>query len=82
MLLGVRTIVLENRLTKFTQLKGLKQMLHESKWIAEKGCWRLVHPETGDFIAEYYPFTNQLVVTKHRKTATIKLDEYQVLKHE
>ena len=57
-------------------------MLHESKWIADKQCWRLVHPETGDFIAEYYPSENKLVVTKHRKSAVIDLDEYQVLIHE
>ena len=56
-------------------------MKHESKWNDEVKCWRLVHPETGDFIAEYYPFENKLVVTKHRKSATIKLDEYQVLQH-
>lgn len=51
---------------------------HESKWIADKQCWRLVHPDTGDFIAEYYPETNTLVVTKHRKTAVIELDKYFV----
>lgn len=60
------------------QLKGLfiMNLQHESKWIADKNCWRLVHPETGDFIAEYYPATKTLVVTKHRKTATIELDQY------
>ena len=58
------------------------KMKHESKWNEELKCWRLVHPETGDFIAEYYPFENKLVVTKHRKSATIKLDEYQVLTDE
>jgi len=57
-------------------------MNHESKWLADKQCWRLVHPDTGDFIAEYYPYSNQLVVTKHRKTAIIDLDGYQVLKNE
>lgn len=49
---------------------------HESKWIAEKKCWRLVHPDTGDFIAEYYPESNTLVVTKHRKTAVIYLNHF------
>lgn len=48
-------------------------MTHESKWIADKNCWRLVHPDTGDFIAEYYPGNNSLVVTKHRKTSAIGL---------
>ena len=50
-------------------------MTHECKWNAEKQCWRLVHPETGDFIAEFYPALNQLVVTKHRKTAVINLED-------
>ena len=57
-------------------------MKHESKWNDDLKCWRLVHPETGDFIAEYYPFENKLVVTKHRKSAVIKLNEYQVLTDE
>jgi len=51
-------------------------MTHECKWNEEKKCWRLVHPDTGDFIAEFYPVTNQLVATKHRKTAVIPLDCY------
>ena len=50
-------------------------MTHECKWNEEKKCWRLVHPDTGDFIAEFYPVTNQLVVTKHRKTAVINLED-------
>jgi hypothetical protein len=50
--------------------------VHESRWIPDKNCWRLVHPETGDFIAEFYPATNKLVVTKHRKTANIFLGCY------
>mgnify|MGYP003495313009 CR=1 FL=1 len=50
-------------------------MTHECKWNEEKQCWRLVHPDTGDFIAEFYPVTNQLVVTKHRKTAVINLED-------
>lgn len=54
-------------------------MKHDSKWIEEKQCWRLVHPDTGDFIAEYYPSTNKLVVTKHRKTASINLNDYQIV---
>ena len=51
-------------------------MTHECKWNEEKQCWRLVHPDTGDFIAEFYPTSNQLVVTKHRKTAVINLHCY------
>lgn len=51
-------------------------LMYESKWIPEKECWRLVHPETGDFVAEYYPEANTLQVTKHRKTATINLNNY------
>ena len=54
-------------------------MKHVAKWNEELKCWRLVHPETGDFIAEYYPSENKLVVTKHRKSAVINLNEYQVL---
>lgn len=50
-------------------------LMYESKWIPEKECWRLVHPETGDFIAEFYPESNTLVVTKHRKTAFINLED-------
>lgn len=46
---------------------------HNPKWIEEKQCWRLVHPMTGDFIAEFYPDTLQLAVTKHRKTDLIDL---------
>ena len=57
-------------------------MKHESTWNAELKCWRLVHPLTGDFIAEYYPRDNKLIVTKHRQSATINLDEYQVLTNE
>lgn len=57
-------------------------MKHESKWNDEVKCWRLVHPDTGDFIAEYYPQENKLVVTKHRKSAVINLNEYQVLTDE
>lgn len=57
-------------------------MKQESKWIQELKCWRLVHPDTGDFIAEYYPNDNKLIVTKHRKSAVINLNEYQVLIHE
>lgn len=45
----------------------------QPKWIPEKECWRLVHPQTGDFIAEFYPETLQLAVTKHRKTDLIDL---------
>ena len=48
----------------------------ESIWNDEKQCYRLVHPLTGDFIAEYYPQENKLVVTKHRKTAVLWLDNY------
>lgn len=55
----------------------MKQDRHKTSWNSEKGCYRLVHPDTGDFIAEYYPCTNQLVVTKHRKTAFISLDNLQ-----
>jgi hypothetical protein len=51
--------------------------VYESKWNEEKGCYRLVHPDTGDFIAEYYPETMTLVVTKHRKTAEIVLPKYE-----
>lgn len=51
-------------------------MTHECKWNEEKKCWRLVHPDTGDFIAEYYPDTRTMIVTKHRKTAIIELDKY------
>lgn len=50
------------------------ERLHNPKWIEEKRCWRLVHPITGDFIAEYYPQENSLYVTKHRKSAKIELD--------
>jgi hypothetical protein len=46
---------------------------YNPKWIEEKQCWRLVHPMTGDFIAEFYPETMQLAVTKHRKTDLIDL---------
>lgn len=45
----------------------------QPKWIPDKECWRLVHPQTGDFIAEFYPDTLQLAVTKHRKTDLIDL---------
>lgn len=38
---------------------------------------RLVHPVTGDFIAEYYPKLRCLKVTKHRQTATIWLDQVE-----
>lgn len=44
-------------------------------WNENKQCWRLVHPETGDFIAEFYPKDMTLIVTKHKKTATIYLGE-------
>lgn len=53
-------------------------MEHECKWNEEKKCWRLVHPDTGDFIAEFYPVIQQLLVTKHRKTASINLGCYSV----
>ena len=36
---------------------------------------RLVHPLTGDFIAEFYPEGNYLIVTKHKKTAVIDLTQ-------
>ena len=36
---------------------------------------RLVHPDTGDFIAEYYVAERYLKITKHRKTAIIWLNE-------
>jgi len=55
------------------------EKLHESKWNEQDQCFRLVHPNTGDFIAEYYPNSNQLVVTKHRQTAIIDLDLYKGL---
>jgi hypothetical protein len=48
---------------------------YDCKWNEDQKCWRLVHPHTGDFIAEYYPAENKLVVTKHRKTAEIYLNE-------
>ena len=51
-------------------------MEHECKWNEEKKCWRLVHPDTGDFIGEWYPKTMRLLVTKHHKTATLNLKDY------
>lgn len=41
--------------------------------VVPKDYVRLVHPVTGDFIAEYYPDIKCLKVTKHKKTATIWL---------
>lgn len=45
------------------------------KWNEEKKCYRLVHPETKDFIGEFYPDTMELIVTKHKKTCVIDLWE-------
>lgn len=36
---------------------------------------RVVHPTTGDFIMEYFPGEDLIVVTKHKKTATIRLND-------
>ena len=47
----------------------------EDQKVVPKEYIRLVHPLTGDFIAEYYPDKNYLKVTKHRKTAIIWLQE-------
>jgi hypothetical protein len=44
-------------------------------WNDVRQCWRLVHPETGDFIAEFYTEDLILIVTKHKKTATISLGD-------
>ena len=44
-------------------------------WNENKQYWRLVHPDTGDFIAEFYPQDLTLIVTKHKKTAIIRLGD-------
>lgn len=49
--------------------------MKKSSWNPEKKCWRLIHPETGEFIAEYYPDKELIIAVKHKKEAKFYLKE-------